>query len=95
MYDSVTKYNFDSISDAVDRVSDAVDKNLEKFDTNNIGQTYYNARDTYTGNTNHDQNMKGAHKDIDIKGNVQNDRYDDTMTQHKWSIKKNEVDNLF
>ena len=29
MYDSMTKHNFDSISDAVDRVSDAVDNNSE------------------------------------------------------------------
>ena len=36
MYDSMTKHNFDSISDAVDRVSDSVDSNLDKVDTNNI-----------------------------------------------------------
>ena len=91
----MTKHNFDSISDAVDRVSDAVDNDIEKFDTDNIEQTYDNARDTNTGSTNYDQNMRGAHKDNDIKGNVQNDRYDDTVTQHKWSTETNEVDNQF
>ena len=33
MSDSVTKQNFDSISDDVDRVSDAVDNDLDKIDT--------------------------------------------------------------
>ena len=83
MYYSMTKYNFDSVSGAVDRVSDTVDSDLDKVDTNNIEPTYDIARDTNTGSTNYDQNMKGAHKDTDTKGNVQNDRYDDTATQHK------------
>ena len=51
--------------------------------------------DTNTGSTNCDQNIKGAHRDTDIKDNVQNDRYDDTVTQHKWSTKTNEIDNRF
>ena len=82
MYDSMTIHNFDSISDAVDRVSDAADSNLDKVDTNNIELTYYNASNT-KGSTKYDQSMEGAHKDNDTKDNVQNDRYDDTMTQHK------------
>ena len=36
MYDSMTKQNFDSISDDVDRVSDAVDNNIDKIDTDSI-----------------------------------------------------------
>ena len=48
-----------------------------------------------TGSTNYDQNMKGAHKDTDIKDNVQNNRYNDTVTQHKWSTETNEIDNRF
>ena len=36
MYDSVTKHNFDSISDDVDRVSDAVDNDSDKIDTDSI-----------------------------------------------------------
>ena len=93
MYDSMTKHNFDSISDAVDRVSDAVDSNLDKVDTNSIKPTYDNASDTNTGSTKYDQNMKGAPKDTDTKDNIQNDRYDNTVTQVKWSTGTNEIDN--
>ena len=83
MYDSMTKHNFDSISDAVDRVSDAVDSDLDKVDTDSIKSTYDNASDTNTGNTKYDQNTKGAPEDTDTKDNVQNDRYDNTVTQVK------------
>ena len=87
--------NFDSISDAVDRVSDAVDSDLDKVNTNNIKLTYDNASDTNTGSTKYDQNMKGAPKDTDTKDNVQNDRYDNTVTQTKWSTETNEIDNRY
>ena len=93
MYDSMTKHNFDSVSDAVDRVSDAVDSDLDKVDTNSIKLTYDNASNTNTGSTKYDQNTKGAPKDTDIKDNVQNDRYDNTVTQVKWSTETNEIDN--
>ena len=93
MYDSMTKHNFDSISDAVDRVSDAVDSNLDKVDTNKIKPTYDNASNTNTGGTKYDQNMKGAPKDTDTQDNIQKDRYDDTVTQSKWSTETNEIDN--
>ena len=43
MYASITKHNFYSISEAVDRVSDAVYSDLDKVDTNNIKLTYDNA----------------------------------------------------
>ena len=76
MYGSMTKHNFDSISDAVDRVSD-------KVNTNNIKLTYDDDSDTNTGSTKYEQNMKGAHKDTDTQDNIQNDRYDDTVTQSK------------
>ena len=95
MYDSVTKQNFDSISDAVDRSSDAVDRELDKVDTKNIKLTYDNDSDTNTGSTKYEQNTKGAHKDTDTKDKVQNDRYDDTVTQSKWSTETNEIDNRF
>ena len=95
MYDSVTKHNFDSISDAVDSVSDAVDSDLDKVDTNNIKLTYDNASDTNTGGTKYDQNTKGAPKDTDTQDNVQKDRYDDTVTQSKWSTETNEIDSQF
>ena len=73
MYDSMTKHNFDSISDAVD-------SDLDKVDTNSIKLTYDNASDTNTGSTKYDQNMKGTPKDTDTKDNVQNDRYNNTVT---------------
>ena len=95
MYDSMTKHNFDSISDAVDRVSDAVDSNLDKVDTNSIKLTYHNASDTNTGSTKYDQNMKGAPKDTDTKDNVQNNRYDNTVTHVKWSTETNKIDNRY
>ena len=91
----MTKQNFDSISDDVDRVSDAVDRDLDKVDTNKIKMTYDNDSDTNTGGTKYDQNTKGAHKDIDTENNVQNDRYNDTVTQSKWSTETNEIDNRF
>ena len=93
MYDSVTKHNFDSVSDAVDRVSDAVDRDLDKVNTNNIKLTYDNDSNTNTGSTEYEQNTKGAHKDTDTEDNVQNDRYDDTVTQSKWSTETYEIDN--
>ena len=88
MYDSMTKYNFDGIPDAVDRDSDEVD-------TNNIKQTHDNDSNTNTGSTKYEQNMKGAHRDTDTENNVQNDRYHDTVTQSKWSTNKNEIDSQF
>ena len=45
MYDSVTKQNFDSISDDVDRVSDAVDNNFDKIDADSIKLAYGNDND--------------------------------------------------
>ena len=51
MHDSVTKHNFDSISDDVDRVSDAVDNNIDKIDTDSIKLPYDNDIGITTGNT--------------------------------------------
>ena len=92
MYDSMTKHNFDSVSDAVDSVSDAVDRDLDKVDTNNIKLTYDNDSNTNTVSTKYEQNTKGAHKDTDTEDN---DRYNDTVTQSKWSTETNEIDNRF
>ena len=86
MYDSMTKHNFDS-------VSDAVDSDLDKVNTNSIKLTYDNASYTNTGSTKYDQNTKGAPKDTDTKDNVQNDRHDNTVTQVRWSTETNEIDN--
>ena len=95
MYDSVTKHSFNSIPDNFDRVSDAVDRDSDEVDTNNIKMTYDNDSDTNTGSTKYDQNMKGAHKDTDAENNIQNDRYDDTVTKSKWSIDTYEIDSWF
>ena len=95
MYDSLTKQNFDSISDDVDRGSDAADRDLDKVNTNKIKMTYDNDSDTNTGSTKDDQNMKGGYKDTDTENNVQNNRYNDIVTQSKWSMGTNEVDNQF
>ena len=78
IYDSMTKHNFD-------RVSDAVDSDSDKVDTNSIKLTYDNNSDTNTSSTKYDQNTKGALKDTDTKDNIQNDRYNNTETQTKWS----------
>ena len=54
MYDSMTKHNFDRVSDAVDRASGAVDSDLDKVDTNSKKPTYDSASDTNTGSTKYD-----------------------------------------
>ena len=51
MYDSVTKHNFDSISDDVDRVSDAVDNDFDKIDTDSIKLPYNDDNNITTGST--------------------------------------------
>ena len=51
MYHSVTKQNFDSISDAVDRVSDAVDNDIDKIDTDSIKVPYDNDNHITRGST--------------------------------------------
>ena len=76
-------------------VSDAVDSNLDKVNTNSIKLTYDNASDTNTGSTIYDQNTKGAPKDTGTKDNIQNDRYNNTVTQVKWSTETNEIDNQY
>ena len=88
MYDSMTKHNFD-------RVSGAVDRDVDKVNTNSIKPTYDNDSDTNTGSTKHDQNTKGAPKDIDTQDNVQNARHDNKMTYVKWSTETNQIDNQY
>ena len=51
MSDSVTKHNFDSISDYVDRVSDAVDNDSDKIDTDSTKLPYDNDNNIITGST--------------------------------------------
>ena len=50
VYDSMTKQNFDRVSDDVDRVSGAVDNNFDKIDIDNIQMPYDNDNYTTTGN---------------------------------------------
>ena len=95
MYDSVTKQNFDSISDDVDRVSDAVDNDFDKIDTDSIKLPNDNDNDITTGSTKHEQNMTDILKDTDTKDKVPHDRDDNTMTKVKWSTETNNVDNQF
>ena len=86
MYDSMTKQNFDRVSDDVDRVSGAVDNDFDKVDTDNIQMPYDNDNNTTTGNMKYEQNMTDELKDTDIK---------DMMTKVKWSIETNDIDNRF
>ena len=91
MYDSVTKHNFDSISDDVDRVSDAVDNDSDKIDTDGIKLPYNIDKNITTGST----YMADILKDTDIKDKVPHDRDDNTMTKVKWSTETNDIDNRF
>ena len=54
MYDSVTKQNFDSISDDVDRVSDAVDSDTDRGDIDSIKSPYDNNNDITTDSMKHE-----------------------------------------
>ena len=95
MYDSVTKHNFDIISDDVDRVSDAVDNDSDKIDTDSIKLPYNNDNYITTGSTKYEQNMTDILKDTDTdtKDKVPHDRDDNTMTKIKWSTETNDIDN--
>ena len=95
MYDSMTKQNFGSISDDVDRVSGAVDNDFDKIDTDNIKMPYDNDNNITTGNTEYKQNMTNVLKDTDTKDTVPPDRDDNTMTKVKWSTETNDIDNRF
>ena len=95
MYDSVTKQNFDRVSDEVDRVSGAVDNDFDKIDTDNIQMPYDNDNDTTTGNMKYERNMTDELKDTDIKDTVPYDRDDTMMTKVKWSTETNNINNRF
>ena len=95
MYDSVTKQNFDSISDDVDRVSGAVDNDFDKIDTDSIKVPYDNDNDITRGSKKYEQNTTDILKDTDTKDKVPHDRDDNTMTKVKWSTETNDIDNRF
>ena len=48
MYDSVTKQNFDRVSDDVDRVSSVVDNDFDKIGTDSIKMPYSNVNNITT-----------------------------------------------
>ena len=95
MYDSVTKQNFDRVSDDVDRVSGAVDNDFDKIDTDSIKMPNDNVNDITTCTTKYEQNMTSISKDTDAKDMVPHDRDNNTVTKVKWSTETNDIDNRF
>ena len=95
MYDSVTKQNFDRVSDDVDRVSGVVDNSFDKIDTDSIKMPYDNVNDITTCTMKYEQNTKSISKDTDAKDMVPHDTHDNTMTKVKWSTETNDIDNRF
>ena len=95
MYGSVTKQNFDRVSDDVDSVSGAVDNNFDKIDTEGINMPYDNVNDITTCTMKYEQNMTNILKDTDTKDMVSHDRDDNMMTKVKWSTETNDIDNRF
>ena len=95
MYDSMTKQNFDRVSDDVDRVSGAVDNDFDMIDTDNIQMPYDHDNNSNTGNMKYEQNVTDELKDTDIKDMVPHDRDDNTMTKVKWSTEINDIDIRF
>ena len=95
MYDSMTKQNFDRVSDDVDRVSGAVDNDIDKNNTDKIQMPYDQDNDSDTGNMKYEQNMTDELRDTNIKDMVPHDRDNNTMTKVKWSTETNDIDNRF
>ena len=95
MYDSVTEQNFDRVSDDVDRVSGVVDNEFDKINTDSIKIPYDNVNDITTCSTKYERIMTNISKDTDTKDTVLHDRDDNMMTQVKWSIETNDIDNRF
>ena len=93
MYDSVTNQNFDRVSDDVDSISGAVDNDFDKIDTDNIQKPYDN--DNATGQMKYEQNMTNELRDTDTNDMVPYERDDNVMTEVKWSMETNDIDNDF
>ena len=74
MYDSVTKQNFDRVSDDVDRVSGVVDNNFDKIDTDSIKTPYDNVKYITTCTMKYEQNTTSISKDTDAKDMVPYDK---------------------
>ena len=92
MYDSVTKQNFDRVSDDVDRVSGAVDNDFDKINTDSMKMPYDNVNDITTCTMKYEQNTTNISKDTDT---VPHDRDNNTMTKVKWSTETNDIGNRF
>ena len=95
IYDSVTKQNFDRVSDDVDRVSGVVDSDSDKIDSDSIKMPYNNVNDIITGTMKYEQNTTSISKDTDAKDIVPHDRHNNTMTKVRWSTETNDIDNRF
>ena len=95
MYDSVTKQNFDRVSDDVDRVSRVADNDFDRIDTDNIQMPYDYDNDSNTGNIKYERNMTDELKGTDIKDTVPHDRDDNTMIKVKWCTDTDDIDNRF
>ena len=106
MYDSVTKDNFDRVSDDFDRVSGVVDNDYDKTDTDNEQMPYDNDNeqmpydndndnDTATGKMKYERNMTNELKDVGTNDTVPYERDDNTMTKVKWSTETNDIDDRF
>ena len=95
MYDSMTKQNFDSISDDVDSISDAVDNDTDRVYTDSTKLPHNNDNDITTGSTKYERNTTDILKGTDTKDKVPYDRDDNTMTKVKWSTETNDIDNRF
>ena len=107
MYDSVTNYNFDSISDYSDRVSGVVNNDYDRDDNDNDEMSYDNDNDempydndndndTAMTEVKYDRNMTNDElKDVGTKDMVQYKRDDNMMTKVKRPIETSDVDNEF
>ena len=95
MYDSVTKQNFNRISDDVDRVSDAVDNDSNEIYIDSTKLPNDNVNSIARDSMKHEREMTSALKGTDIKDKVPHDRTDNTMTKVKWSTETNDIDNRF
>ena len=104
MYDSVTNDNFNIISDDTDRVSGVVDNDYDDndndqmpYDNDNeqMPYEYGNDNDTATREMKYDGNIANELKDVGIKDVVPYTRDNNTMTNVKWSIETNDIDNNF
>ena len=91
MYDSVTNQNFDIVSDDADNVSGVVDNDFYKLDTDNIQKPYDN--DNATGQMKYERNMTNELRDTDTNDTVPYERDDNVMTEVKWSMETNDIDN--